>query len=112
MRDVLFIDDLLDAYDLAVTNIDIAAGHIYNIGGGPANTLSVWMEFGPMLTELIGHEVNVTFEDWRPGDQQVYVSDIRKIRKELGWEPKVGVQEGVSRLFQWVQDHLALFDQL
>ncbi len=102
VRDVLFIDDLLDVYDAAVAQIDRAAGEIYNIGGGPENTLSVWAEFGPLLERLLGRPIPVSRGDWRPGDQRVYISDIRKAERELGWKPKVGVEEGIRRLWEWV----------
>ncbi len=102
VRDLLYIDDLLDLYDLAVERIDVAAGQVYNVGGGPSHTLSVWAEFGPLLERLVGHPIPVSYGDWRPGDQRVYVSDIRKARRELGWEPRVGVEEGIRRLYEWV----------
>lgn len=112
VRDVLFIEDLLDAYDAAVQNIDKAAGQIYNVGGGPKNTMAIWTEFGPLLEELLGREVPIKYGDWRPGDQPVYISNIEKAKRELGWEPKVGVKEGVTRLYNWVKDNLDLFDHL
>lgn len=112
VRDVLFIDDLLDAYEAAVQRIDQAAGHIYNIGGGPENTMSVWAEFGPLLEELLGRSIPVTHGEWRPGDQLVYISDIRKAERELGWRPRVGVREGVRRLFEWVRENQELFAHL
>jgi CDP-paratose 2-epimerase len=112
VRDVLFIDDLLDAYAAAVAGIDVAAGQIYNVGGGPANTLAVWSEFGPLLEELLKRPLPVKHSDWRPGDQRVYISDIRKIGDELGWSPKTGVREGVERLFEWIRDHQSLFDHI
>ncbi len=112
VRDVLFITDLLDAYDAAVQQIDRSAGQIYNVGGGPAFNLSIWREFGPLLEEFLGRPVPVTYGDWRPGDQPVYISDIRKIEKELGWRPKVDVREGVQRLFEWTRDNQALFAHL
>ncbi|MDQ7029872.1 MAG: GDP-mannose 4,6-dehydratase [Ardenticatenia bacterium] len=112
VRDVLFIEDLLDVYDAAVEHIDMAAGQIYNIGGGPHHTLSVWAEFGPMLEELFGRPVPVNYADWRPGDQHVYISDIRKAERELGWKPRTPVRAGVRQLFEWVRDNLHLFDHL
>ncbi|MGB9775022.1 MAG: GDP-mannose 4,6-dehydratase [Anaerolineae bacterium] len=102
VRDVLFIDDLLDLYDAAVARIGVAAGQVYNIGGGPQNTLAVWAEFGPMLERLLGRPIPVSYGDWRPGDQRVYISDIRKAGRELGWTPRVGVEEGIRRLYEWV----------
>ena len=109
VRDVLYVEDLLDAYDLALENLSIANGQVYNIGGGSANTLSIWREFGPLLEELVGHEVPVTRDIWRPGDQRVFIADIRKAKRELGWEPKINVETGVRRLFAWVNENKDLF---
>lgn len=109
VRDVLFCEDLLDAFDAAVSRIDIAKGQIYNIGGGPNNTISVWHELGPILTELLGREVAVSYGDWRPGDQLLYVSDIRKARRDLAWQPRVGVRDGVKQLYEWVVANRELF---
>src|SRR5438132_159589 len=80
VRDVLFVDDLVRALRLAVNNIDTVAGEVFNIGGGPSNTLSVWAEFGDQLQKLTGEAIPVGFEDWRPGDQPCYVSNIEKAR--------------------------------
>lgn len=112
VRDVLFIDDLLDGYEAIVRNIDAAAGQIYNLGGGPTNTISVWAEFGPLLEELIGRRIPVHTGEWRPGDQPVYISDIRKAGRELGWCPRVSVREGITRLYDWMKDNLELFNHL
>lgn len=109
VRDVLHVDDLLDAYDAAIEQIDLAAGQVYNIGGGPENVMSVWAEFGPMLERLLGKEIPVARGDWRPGDQKVFYADIRKAKRELGWKPKIGVEKGVERLFEWVKTNKELF---
>ncbi len=109
VRDVLWVDDLLALYDLAVRRIDVAAGKVYNVGGGPANTLSVWRELGLILERLMGRAIPVTYDDWRPGDQQIFVADIRKAERELGWRPHTGREEGVRRLYEWVVEHQALF---
>lgn len=109
VRDILFIDDLLDCYDLALANIDTVSGKVYNIGGGAQKTISIWREFGPMLELLLGRPIVTAQGDWRPGDQKVYISDIRKAEQELGWKPQISVEEGVRRLFEWVQDNSNLF---
>ncbi|MGD8402693.1 MAG: GDP-mannose 4,6-dehydratase [Anaerolineales bacterium] len=109
VRDLLYVDDLLDAYDTAIQNIDVAAGRVYNIGGGPGNVMSVWAEFGPILENLLGKEIPVARADWRPGDQRVFYADIRKAERELGWKPKVDVEQGVERLFDWVKENQELF---
>lgn len=109
VRDVLFVDDLLDVYDIAVENIDDVAGEVFNIGGGAGNMLSVWSEFGPMLEELRDAPIPVGRGPWRPGDQKIYVSDIRKAESMLNWHPKTSVREGVEKLYNWVKQNRSLF---
>jgi CDP-paratose 2-epimerase len=94
----------------AVARPEVSAGQVYNIGGGPSRTVSVWKEFGPMLESHLGKAIPVGLHDWRPGDQKIYISDIRKAARDFGWEPKVDVDEGVRRLFDWVKENLVLFD--
>ena len=112
VRDALFVDDLLAAYRAIINNIEVTAGKVYNIGGGPQNTISVWAEFGPILEELFGHAIPVRYADWRPGDQPIYISDISKAEMEFGWIPRVNVEEGIKRQFHWVRDHPELFGHL
>ena len=107
VRDVLYIDDLLDAYDAAVARIETAAGQVYNIGGGPTRAIAIWAEFGPLLERILGRAIPVTYGPWRPGDQRVFISDIRKAQAELGWAPQVDVETGVRRLVDWVRQALA-----
>jgi CDP-paratose 2-epimerase len=109
VRDLLYVADLLNVYDAVINQIDQSAGQVYNIGGGPNNVMSVWKDFGPILEENLGHAVKVKFGDWRPGDQRIYVSDIRKAEKELSWSPNVSIREGIKRLFEWVKQNQELF---
>ncbi len=109
VRDILFVDDLLDAYDLALANLQHSAGQVYNIGGGSQNTISIWAEFGPLLEQIIGRPIPVAYSGWRPGDQRVFIADIRKAASELGWQPKHSVTQGLQRLASWVQTNLPLF---
>ncbi len=109
VRDVLWVDDLLDLYQAAVDRIEVAAGQVYNAGGGAENTLAVWSELGPMLETLLGHDVDVTYDDWRPGDQRIFVADIQKAERELHWRPEVGRTEGVRQLYDWVVANRSLF---
>jgi CDP-paratose 2-epimerase len=109
VRDVLYIDDLLDLYDAVVEQIDVAAGQIYNAGGGPNHTMSIWAEFGPILERLMERPVPVAYADWRPGDQLVFVSNIDKAQRELDWSPQVSVEEGIDRLYRWVVANQNLF---
>ena len=109
VRDILNVEDLLNAYDAAVEKIDVAAGKVYNMGGGPGNVMSIWAEFGPILERLLGDTIEVARGDWRPGDQRVFYADIRKAERELGWKPTIGVEEGIRRLFKWVTENKELF---
>jgi CDP-paratose 2-epimerase len=105
VRDLLYIKDLVWAFHLAVECIDKTAGCVYNIGGGPGNTLSVWAELNPVLEELRGDSISVRYGEWRQQDQRCYVSDIRRAADEFGWRPKVDCQTGIERLWKWVSDH-------
>jgi CDP-paratose 2-epimerase len=109
VRDILYVDDLIDAYQEAIRQIETTSGKIYNIGGGAANTISVWAELGPYLEKLSGRRIPVIFSAWRPGDQRIYISDITKAYNDFGWKPKVGVSEGIDRLWHWVTDNPNLF---
>ncbi len=109
VRDLLHVEDLLDAYDAAIGKIDQTAGKVYNLGGGPRNVLSVWAEFGPMLEKLEGRKITVERGDWRPGDQRVFYADIRKAGRELGWSPRIDVEQGINKLYAWVKENRNLF---
>ena len=112
VRDVLYVDDLLDAYDAAISRIDQVKGQVFNVGGGKDNVISVWNEFGKILEGLLGRSIDVNHGDWRPGDQKVFVSDIRKAEKVLGWKPKTDVKTGISKLFAWVESNRDLFSTI
>ncbi len=108
VRDVLFVDDLVAAYLAATDKIAVTAGKIYNIGGGPANTLSL-RELVATLDAALGAKLKPKRADWRPGDQPVYISDIRLAKTEFGWAPTVSTEEGVHRLIEWVRVNRPLF---
>jgi CDP-paratose 2-epimerase len=101
VRDVLYVEDLVDAMLLAQDGIDDLAGHAFNIGGGQDNAVSL-LELigiiGARLGRLPGHH----FEPWRTADQRYYVSDISKFQRATGWAPRVAVMEGVERLTRWM----------
>lgn len=108
VRDVLFIEDLLDAYDGALRNIDRTSGNVYNIGGGPHNVMSVRdvLEF---IDRKQNRKVPFNCADWRPGDQRVYVSNISKAKADFGWEPKICSTQGLDLLYDWVTANTELF---
>ncbi len=111
VRDLLYIDDLLDAYEVAVTQIDVTAGKVYNMGGGADNALSIWWEFGPLLEEVIGREIPApTFAPVRPGDQPVFIADTTRFRNDTGWKPATPIPMGLARLVDWISDNRSLFE--
>jgi CDP-paratose 2-epimerase len=103
VRDVLFVDDLVDAMLRAHERIDATAGEAYNIGGGSHNTISL-IELMDLLADIINRRPAYTIEPWRPADQRYFVSDVRKFAAVAGWSPRVGVEEGVERLVSWLTD--------
>jgi len=105
VRDILFVEDLVRAFRLAMGNIERIGGRAYNIGGGPKQTISL-IELLAKIHALNGARPEVSFEDWRTGDQRYYVSDYRRFARATGWSPRVGVDEGVERLFGWIRDEL------
>ena len=104
VRDVLFIDDLVNAFELAMANVNDLSGQVFNIGGGLENAISV-NEAIQKIRELHGSELKVSYEEWRPGDQKYYVSDFTKFENATGWHPQVTVDEGLERLYRWLSDH-------
>jgi CDP-paratose 2-epimerase len=109
-RDVLFIDDLIESYQLAYEHRVKTSGQVYNIGGGPANQLSL-LELLRFIEQKRGRKSEVRFGDWRPGDQRVFVADITKAKNDFGWQPRHDWQTGGSKLIEWVDANLDLFRQ-
>lgn len=112
VRDLLYIEDLIRAYDLAFQNIEKTNGQIYNIGGGVKNTSSVWPELQPILEKIFKKKLHVEFHNERPGDQKIFIADIRKAKKDFDWTPNVGIEEGVKRLFIWAKKNKASIKSL
>jgi CDP-paratose 2-epimerase len=111
VRDVLWVDDLVDLYVLSIKNIDKTAGDVFNTGGGPKNTLSL-LELIDQLEKLGGKPIRPAKADWRPGDQKVFVSDIGKAERQLGWVPKVSTREGLEKIWQWTDQHRDVINEL
>jgi CDP-paratose 2-epimerase len=107
VRDILFIDDLLDAYDAAFSSRGASAGRSYNIGGGPGNVLAL-LELLAYIEKRRG-KLPHAFAGWRPGDQKIFVSDIRRAQAELSWSPKIACNQGLERLYDWVSQNKELF---
>ncbi|MGE0768703.1 MAG: NAD-dependent epimerase/dehydratase family protein [Hyphomicrobiaceae bacterium] len=111
IRDVLHVDDLLRAYEAAILAPDKIAGQAFNIGGGPKRILSL-RDLISMLERRFGKKIPLKWQDWRPGDQRAYVSDIRKLETALSWAPHIDVDSGVGQLVDWVTENRAVFESL
>ncbi len=101
VRDILFAEDLVDAFLLAQENIHRLSGQSFNIGGGPRNTISL-LELVDTIERLRGTRPEISFQGWRSADQQYYVSDVRKFMNATGWTPKISAMEGIRRLYDWL----------
>jgi CDP-paratose 2-epimerase len=104
VRDLLWVDDLVDAYIAAIERRDAVAGRAYNIGGGPAFRLSL-KQLIAMLEERIGRKVPFEHGPTRLGDQKVFYCDIRRAGQHHGWGPKVDPSTGVDRLLVWISEN-------
>ncbi len=102
VRDILYVDDLVNAFLLAWQNIDRLKGEVFNMGGGPSNVVSL-LELIRMLESFGNSEIPVISKEWRKGDQKYYVSDYSKFSKATGWDPAFTYREGVKRLYDWLQ---------
>lgn len=101
VRDVLYVDDLVEALLGAADHIDRVSGQAFNIGGGPASTTSL-LELLALIGEIGGAPPEIAFGPARTGDQRYYVSDARRFARLTGWAPQVGLREGVERLHRWI----------
>ena len=110
VRDVLYIDDLIDAYWLSYKNRKKVKGEIFNIGGGPQNQVSI-SEFIEYIKKKLNKPLKYKFSDWRPGDQKYFVSDNSKLYKYLNWTPKISMQEGVDKLIDWIFENKELISK-
>jgi CDP-paratose 2-epimerase len=108
IRDVLYVGDLIRVYEAAINNQDTAYGKAFNVGGGPKNTMSL-LELIYYLEKELGKKIPLEWTDWRPGDQPVFVCNIHKAKKLLGWEPEISVEQGVKDLITWVNNNKELF---
>jgi CDP-paratose 2-epimerase len=106
VRDALFVEDLVDAFQLAQTHMDRVSGQAFNIGGGPSNTTSL-VELLDQIEALHGERPEIEFDGWRAADQRYYVSDTRRFRAATGWRPKVDLCTGLRTLYEWLTGTLA-----
>ncbi len=111
VRDVLWVGDLIDLYERAIERIDVAAGRIYNAGGGASNSLSL-LELLRMLERALGRSIPRRASAWRPGDQRIFVANSAKAQRELGWEPATSPSVGLPKLIEWTRANAASIESL
>lgn len=109
VRDILFVDDLIDLYETAISRIDTCKGQVFNVGGGIMNSISIWREFSDIVKDFKQDFPSPIYKEWRPGDQKIYISDISKVRDLLQWEPQVTAEEGIKLLYEWVVENQSIF---
>jgi CDP-paratose 2-epimerase len=108
IRDVLHVSDLARAYEAAYEHRDAVSGRALNIGGGPSNTMSL-IELLAYLEDELKIKIPLKWDQWRPGDQPVFVCDLDKAKTLMNWQPKITVRDGVKSLAQWVTGNKELF---
>ena len=101
VRDVLYVDDAVDAYVAAWSRIDAVSGEAFNLGGGPSNAVTL-IQVLQRIGELTGRTPDLRFAEWRPGDQRYFVADTSKIRRTLGLADAVPWRDGLARLAEWI----------
>jgi CDP-paratose 2-epimerase len=104
VRDVLYVSDLINAYNSFIENKEKIKNTVLNMGGGPENTLSL-LELIEILEQLTKKKLKLSYSDWRPSDQKVYITDISKAKKVLNWKPIVTPKEGVKKLVTWIEEN-------
>ncbi len=102
VRDILFVEDAIEAYLSAWRRIGSVKGRAFNLGGGVANAVSLRALIAFIEDEL-GHEVKIEYENWRPGDQRYYVSDRRRAERDLALAEPMPWRHGVRKLLNWLR---------
>jgi CDP-paratose 2-epimerase len=100
VRDVLCVDDLVRAFEAARTHMPSAAGHVFNMGGGQGNSLSL-LEAMDEIKRLTGRPLAFDFEPTRPGDQLLYITDYSKFHAMTGWKPRKNIRQTLETIYDW-----------
>jgi len=109
-RDVLYVDDLVEAFDKFINKQGIKT-RVYQMGGGGNNVLSL-LELIEYLSREMNKPIEIQYKDWRPHDQFCYISDIAPVCQDLDWKPKINKYKGINKLIEWVKDNEGLWMQV
>ena len=105
VRDLLYVEDLIKAYDLSINKINKSQGQVFNIGGGKKNAYSL-LQVIDIFEKKLNYKIKISFDKMRVGDQEYFVSVNKKIKKLLGWKPKTDFKEGLNQLIAWQRNNL------
>ena len=106
VRDILFVEDLVDCYLRAVNHRSVTRGRCYNIGGGPSHCISL-LQGVAILEDVLGKKIQRRMADWRPGDQRVFIADVRDALNDFGWMPTTSERDGMAKMAHWCRENLA-----
>jgi CDP-paratose 2-epimerase len=112
VRDVLFAEDICRLIESEINNIDLVKGEAFNIGGGPKYTMSL-IEATMLMEKMYNKKLKFSvLEDSRKSDQCIYISDIRKIKDRIGWEPQITIEKGYETIIRWVHTNKTILEKL
>ncbi len=106
VRDILDVDDAVSAYVAARSRATDLRGRAFNLGGGPANAVSLHAVLDEIGT-ILGRRVERRFSGWRQGDQRYFVADTRAAAASLGLSPPRAWRDGLAALARWMDDTAA-----
>jgi len=102
VRDLLFVEDLINALLDVADHLPTHKGQAFNVGGGPFSSISL-RGLLDRLAAMHGPMPPVRMRHWRPADQRYYVSDTSRLHALTGWQPTVNLQHGLKLLYTWMQ---------
>ncbi|ESR25305.1 SDR family NAD(P)-dependent oxidoreductase [Lutibaculum baratangense] len=102
VRDVMWVEDTVEAYLAALRNIGGVSGQVFNLGGGAKNAVSLRQVLA-FIETLTGRPLDIEFQDWRAGDQRYFVADLGLARETFGLAEPLDWQTGLRRLTGWLQ---------
>src|SRR2546430_5974349 len=108
VRDVLYVEDLVRAFEAVRSRMEKTSGEVYNLGGGVDNSTSI-LEIIELIEKVTGKKLHYEMERARAGDQLFYVTDFEKLRRDTGWQPRVNVRQTLENMYDWWKGNRELF---
>ena len=108
VRDVLYVEDLVRAFEAVRSRMEKTSGEVYNLGGGVDNSTSI-LEIIELIEKVTGKKLHYEMERIRAGDQLFYVTDFGKLHRDTGWQPRVNVRQTLENMYDWWKRNRELF---